>query len=133
MTKTGLSMALIVTLLAPLAAAPAAGQAPAPPGQVQAEPPAAASEPSQADPGKVPYQRIEVTDAHRAGAAALNVIYVPGKAITCGAGIGVAALVMLATFGSQYPYAVRFFEEGCGYPWYLRPEHVAGRDPKDER
>lgn len=134
MTTTGLSMVLIVTLLAPAAMAPAAAQTPAaPPGQAQAPPPATEPPPAQPEMGKVPYQRVEVTDAHRVGAVALNTIYVPGKAITCGAGIGVATLVMLATFGSQYPWAVRFFEEGCGYPWYLRPEHLAGQDPKDER
>jgi hypothetical protein len=96
-------------------------------------PPTPAQPATVIETGKVPYQEIEVTDAHRVGAAALNVIYVPGKAITCAAGIGLAAGMMLATFGSQYPWAVRFFEEGCGYPWYLRPRHVAGEDPRDER
>jgi hypothetical protein len=152
MIRTALSLLLTVMLAAPSAVTPAAAQAPPPPGPsplfapspAQVPPPPAPAQapvppPTPAQPatvietGRVPYQEIEVTDAHRVGAAALNVIYVPGKAITCAAGIGLAAGMMLATFGSQYPWAVRFFEEGCGYPWYLRPRHVAGEDPRDER
>ncbi len=75
-----------------------------------------------------PQPTVEVTDAHRAGAAALNLVYVPGKVITCGVGAGVAALAMLVTFGSQYDTAIRLFKEGCDKPWYLQGEHVASYD-----
>ena len=129
------SLALIPALLASTAGSHAAAQTP-PQAQAPAPPPAAPAEPEPvpaAGTERVPYQRIEVTGAHRVGAAALNVLYVPGKVITCGAGVGVATLMMLATFGSQYDWAVRFVEEGCGHPWYLKPENVAGRDPRDER
>ncbi len=135
MAMTALTLFLIVTLLAPPAVVPAAAQAPEPP-PVEVVPPSPLAEPEQTtviETGRVPYQAIQVTDGHRVGAVALNVIYVPGKAITCAAGVGLGTLMMIATFGSQYPWAVRFVEEGCGYPWYLRPRHVAGEDPKDER
>ena len=61
----------------------------------------------------------------RIGAGVLNVVYVPGKAIICGAGTIVAAGFMLATFGSAYREAVSFFNEGCRGSWMLTPEEVA--------
>jgi hypothetical protein len=61
----------------------------------------------------------------RIGAGVLNVVYVPGKAIVCGAGTVVAAGFMLLTFGSAYREAVSFFNEGCGGAWVLTPEQVA--------
>jgi hypothetical protein len=157
MTRTALSLLLVVTLAVPSAVtladaqtstppapsplmtpppprtSPAPVPAPPPPAPVLETPQPPGEQPTVIETSRVPYQAFEVTDAHRIGAAALNVIYVPGKAITCAAGVGLAAGMMLATFGSQYPWAVRFFEEGCGYPWYLRPRHVAGEDPRDER
>ena len=139
MTTRWLSLLLILALVSPLAS-PAAAQTPAAPGVVPpvvvpAVPPQPqpVEPPTQIDAGRVPYQQVEVTNVHRAGAAALNLVYVPGKAITCGAGFLVAGILMLATFGSQYPYAIRAVDEGCGYPWYLKPENVAGVDPRDER
>ena len=87
--------------------------------------PVAAQQPEPAESSQPP-EGVEVTDAHRAGAAALNLVYVPGKVITCGAGVGVAALAMLVTFGSQYETAIRLFKEGCDKPWYLQGKDVAG-------
>lgn len=133
MMTSGLSLVLILALLLPMAMGPAAAQTPAQAPAPAETPPAMQPEPTQIDTGPVPYQQIEVNDVHRAGAVALNFIYVPGKVITCGAGIVAATLAMLVTFGSQYPTAVRAFEEGCGHPWYLKPEYVAGQDPRDER
>jgi hypothetical protein len=161
MTTTWLRLVLIAVLLAPTVAPPAGAQTPppappagpppvappppaapptptppgagAPPPTVIVVPPGSSIPPTVIDPGPVPYRSIEVTRTHRVGAAVLNVFYVPGKVITCGAGLGAAGLLLLATFGSQYPWAVRLTEEGCGYPWVLRPEHVAGQDPRDDR
>jgi hypothetical protein len=76
---------------------------------------------------------VEVSDGDRVGAGILNVAYVPGKAIVCGLGTVVSAVVMLATLGSAYRAAVATFKEGCEGPWVLTPEHVAGKiPPKDE-
>jgi hypothetical protein len=61
----------------------------------------------------------------RIGANVLNVVYVPGKAIVCGAGTVAAAGFMLLTFGSAYREAVSFFNEGCRGSWVLTPEDVA--------
>ena len=61
----------------------------------------------------------------RIGAGVLNVVYVPGKAIICGAGTLIAGGFMLLTFGSAYREAVSFFNEGCGGSWVLTPEEVA--------
>ena len=59
------------------------------------------------------------------GAGVLNVVYLPGKVITCTAGTLVAGAFMLATFGSAYREATSFFKEGCGGAWLLTPEQVA--------
>jgi hypothetical protein len=71
----------------------------------------------------------EPTDGDRAGAAVLNIVYVPGKAIACGAGTLASTMVMLLTFGSGYRAAVSVFKEGCHGDWYLTPEHVSGKIP----
>jgi hypothetical protein len=66
----------------------------------------------------------------KVGAGVLNVVYVPGKALTCGAGTIVAGLMALATFGTAYREAVSFFNEGCGGAWLLTPEQVAAAPKK---
>ena len=65
--------------------------------------------------------------AYAAGAVAVNVFLVPGRAITCvvGGAVGVAAL--LATFGTGYRFASAAVHEGCGGKWLvtgddLRPD-----------
>ena len=59
------------------------------------------------------------------GAGVLNVVYLPGKLITCSAGTLVAGAFMLATFGTAYREATSFFNEGCGGAWLLTAEQVA--------
>ena len=65
--------------------------------------------------------------AYDAGAVAVNVFLVPGRAITCVLG-GVAGFVALAaTFGTGYRAASAAVHEGCGGKWMvtgddLRPE-----------
>jgi hypothetical protein len=59
------------------------------------------------------------------GAGVLNVVYLPGKAIICGAGTLAAGAFMLATFGQAYREATSFFNEGCRGAWLLTPEEVA--------
>jgi hypothetical protein len=62
-----------------------------------------------------------------AGAVAVNVFLVPGRAITCvlGGAAGLVALVM--TFGQAYRAASAAVHEGCGGKWVvtgddLRPD-----------
>jgi hypothetical protein len=64
---------------------------------------------------------------YNAGAVAVNVFLVPGRAITCvlGGTVGVVALAL--TFGTGYRFASAAVHEGCGGKWLvtgddLRPE-----------
>ncbi|HUG37853.1 MAG TPA: hypothetical protein VML54_12920 [Candidatus Limnocylindrales bacterium] len=66
---------------------------------------------------------------HHAGAAAANIVYVPGKVILCTLGTVVSAVVLLATFGTGYSAAGKVFDEGCGGEWVLTPEHASGKIP----
>ena len=59
------------------------------------------------------------------GASVLNVVYLPGKVITCSAGTLVAGAFMLVTFGTAYREATSFFNEGCRGAWLLTAEQVA--------
>lgn len=77
----------------------------------------------------VPQAGTPPTDGDNAGAAVLNVVYVPGKALICTAGTLTAFAVMLITFGSGYRPAVSLFKEGCHGDWYLTGDHVAGNVP----
>ena len=88
---------------------------PPPPPMQSMQPPTAAPEAPEVAP----------STGARIGAGVLNVVYLPGRAIVCGAGTIVAAGFMLATFGSAYREAVSFFNEGCRGSWMLTPEEVA--------
>ncbi len=64
---------------------------------------------------------------YNAGAVAVNVFLVPGRAITCvlGGAVGVVGLVM--TLGTGYRFASAAVHEGCGGKWLvtgddLRPD-----------
>ena len=65
--------------------------------------------------------------AYDAGAVAVNVFLVPGRAITCALG-GIAGFVVLAaTLGTAYRAASEAVHEGCGGKWMvtgddLRPD-----------
>ncbi len=69
----------------------------------------------------------EPTEADRTKAEFLNVVYVPGKAFLCGAGVLVSTGIMLISFGSAYRDALNFYDEGCGGKWVLTPSDVSGR------
>jgi hypothetical protein len=69
--------------------------------------------------------------AYEAGAVAVNIFLVPGRAITCmlGGVVGVAALA--ATLGTGYRFASAAVHEGCGGKWIvtgddLRPDSRVG-------
>jgi hypothetical protein len=70
-------------------------------------------------------------DQHRgtyeAGAVAVNVFLVPGRAITCVLGGVVSFVTLAATFGTGYRAASAAMHEGCGGKWMvtgddLRPD-----------
>src|SRR5262245_63357668 len=82
---------------------------------------------AQMQPGK----GTEPTPGDATPAAFMNIVYVPGKAIVCGAGAVMATFLMLITFGSGYPTAEGVFKEGCHGTWVLTPDHVSGRIPPD--
>ncbi|HVQ75429.1 MAG TPA: hypothetical protein VMT79_07810 [Candidatus Binatia bacterium] len=73
----------------------------------------------------------EPTPGDATGAVFMNIVYVPGKAIVCGAGTVMATFLMLITFGSGYATAEGVFKEGCHGTWVLTPEHVSGKVPPD--
>jgi len=94
---------------------------------------AGAQQPTQPAPDLFQEQLKAQQDADRnrgtynAGAVAVNVFLVPGRAITCMLG-GVAGIVALAaTFGTAYRAASAAVHEGCGGKWIvtgddLRPD-----------
>lgn len=59
----------------------------------------------------------------------MNVVYVPGKAIICTAGVLTSTALMLLTFGSGYRAARGVFLEGCSAPWALTADYVSGKIP----
>ena len=91
--------------------------------------------PSPPAPGPTPTTRgpYEPTQGDRVGAGFLNVVYVPGKAIVCGAGALAATGLMLLTLGSGYHAAVDIFNEGCGGKWQLTPYDVAAKRTPEEQ
>jgi hypothetical protein len=57
--------------------------------------------------------------AYDAGAVAVNVFLVPGRAITCVLGGAVGIAVLAATLGTQYRAASAAVHEGCGGKWVV--------------
>jgi len=80
-------------------------------------------------PSVEPITSKDPTDGDAVAAGFMNVVYVPGKAIICTAGVVTSTLVMLLTFGSAYRAARGVFLEGCSSPWALTAEHVSGKIP----
>jgi hypothetical protein len=91
------------------------------------------SEPSGPAPAPNDSPPYEPSEGAKVGAGFLNVVYVPGKAILCGAGTLTSTLLMVLTFGSAYRAAAGVFNEGCGGSWILTPYDVAGRSAPEER
>jgi hypothetical protein len=80
-------------------------------------------------PSVEPITSKDPTDGDAIAAGFMNVVYVPGKAILCTAGVLTSTLVMLLTVGSGYRAARGVFAEGCSGPWALTGEYVSGRIP----
>jgi hypothetical protein len=80
-------------------------------------------------PANEPVTSNEPTPGDATAAGFMNVVYVPGKAIICTAGVLTSTLLLLLTFGSAYRAARGVFEEGCSSPWLLTADHVSGKIP----
>ncbi|HUO65404.1 MAG TPA: hypothetical protein VMT97_16935 [Terriglobales bacterium] len=80
-------------------------------------------------PANEPVSSNEPTPGDATAAGFMNVVYVPGKAIICTAGIVTSTVLMVLTFGSAYRQAREVFMEGCSAPWALTADHVSGKIP----
>jgi len=80
-------------------------------------------------PSIEPVTSNEPTPGDATAAGFLNVVYVPGKAIICTAGVVTSTVLMLLTFGSAYRAARGVFMEGCSAPWALTADDVSGKIP----
>jgi hypothetical protein len=76
-----------------------------------------------------PITSHDPTEGDAVAAGFMNVVYVPGKAIICTAGVLTSTVLMLLTFGSGYRAARGVFLEGCSAPWVLTADHVSGKIP----
>ena len=80
-------------------------------------------------PANDPVTSRDPTPGDATAAGFMNVVYVPGKAIICTAGVLTATVLLLLTFGSAYRAARGVYLEGCSAPWALTASHVSGRIP----
>jgi hypothetical protein len=80
-------------------------------------------------PPTEPVISVEPTRGDAIAANFLNVVYVPGKAIICTAGVLTSTVLMLLTFGSAYRAARGVYLEGCSAPWALTGDYVSGKIP----
>ncbi len=80
-------------------------------------------------PSVEPITSKDPTDGDATAAGFMNVVYVPGKAIICTAGVLTSTLLMLLTFGTAYRAARGVFLEGCSAPWALTADYVSGKIP----
>jgi hypothetical protein len=80
-------------------------------------------------PSIEPITSKDPTEGDATAAGFLNVVYIPGKAIICTAGVITSTVLMLLTFGSAYRAARGVYLEGCSAPWALTADHVSGKIP----
>lgn len=135
-----IAAALVAALFVSGPLAPMAAFAQAPPAAPPVEPPLTSQTPGQE---RVPIDPVEKmlmpavepitsngpTKGDAIGAGFLNVVYVPGKAIICTAGVLTSTVLMLLTFGSAYRAARGVYLEGCSAPWALTADYVSGKIP----
>jgi hypothetical protein len=122
-----LAVLLLAGPLAPIAGAQQPAQPPAPAEQA----PAPAVQPPAPDlfqeTLKAQREAEKSQGAYNAGAVAVNVFLVPGRAITCVLGGAVGVVFLAATLGTGYRAASAAWHEGCGGKWMvtgddLRPD-----------
>jgi hypothetical protein len=135
-----ISAALVAALFVSGPLAPMAAFAQAPLTAPPVDPPLTGQKPGQERvpvdpveqmlmPSVEPITSKDPTDGDATAAGFLNVVYVPGKAIICTAGVLTSTLVMLLTLGSGYRAARGVFLEGCSAPWALTADYVSGKIP----
>jgi hypothetical protein len=135
-----ISATLVAALFVSGPLAPLAAFAQAPPTAPPVEPPLTSQQPGQERvpvdpvekmlmPAVEPISSKDPTKGDATAAGFLNVVYIPGKAIVCTAGVLSSTLLMLLTFGSAYRAARGVFLEGCSAPWALTAEYVSGKIP----
>ncbi len=125
-----LSTVLVTVLVAvgPLGPITAMAQMPAAqpaPGQSATAPPSTGEQMPSMQPPPSPTAAEPPSTGAKVGAGALNVVYVPGKAILCGMGTIAAGAIMIVTFGSAHREAASFFNEGCSGSWLITPQQAA--------
>jgi hypothetical protein len=117
-TRTRVVSALVAALLL---AGPMAQVAGAQPPTQPAQPPA----PDLFQETLKAERRAERTNgAYTAGAVAVNVFLVPGRAITCVLGGAVGVVALVATLGTGYRAASAAVHEGCGGKWLVTGEDL---------
>jgi hypothetical protein len=135
-----ISAALVAALFVTGPLAPLAAFAQAPQTVPPLEPPLTSQKPGQERvpvdpvekmlmPSVEPTTSKDPTQGDATAAGFLNVVYVPGKAIVCTAGVLTSTVLMLLTFGSAYRAARSVFLEGCSAPWALTADYVSGKIP----
>jgi len=135
-----ISAALVAALFVTGPLAPVAAFAQAPQTAPPVDPPLTSQKPGQEPVPVDPVEKMlmpavepvvgkDPTQGDATAAGFLNVVYVPGKAIICTAGVLTSTLLMLLTFGSAYSAARSVFLEGCSAPWALTAEYVSGKIP----
>ncbi len=62
-------------------------------------------------------------------AVVVNVIRVPGKAVTCVAGAVIGIGLLIFTLGSGYRAAAVITDEGCGGKWILKGDDLRPEGP----
>jgi hypothetical protein len=60
----------------------------------------------------------------RTGAIAVNVWYVPGRALMCGGTAVLAGAVLTLTLGQDYEGASRLMHGGCAGPWTVTTQEI---------
>ena len=112
--------------LAPLVHAQAVQPAqPAPPGQP--------TRPAQPDLFQETLKSQRTSDRaqgfYATEAAVVNVVRVPGKVVTCGAGVAIGMVLLVFTLGSGYRAAAAITDEGCGGKWILKGDDLRPEGP----
>jgi len=79
----------------------------------------AVGQPLQPTPTPAATAASRGVDRYDVGAAALNVIWIPVKAATCGISAGAGALAFIVTLGAVRGWTVSAFEEGCVEKWLV--------------
>jgi hypothetical protein len=82
----------------------------------------------QSMPEVVKSEEVESIAPYVMGATIANVVFVPGKIVTCGLGLIVGGGLMILTLGSGYKGATAFAKEGCGGKWILTARDLMGTD-----